>query len=461
MHTRIASHTIKQEIRENIALSVPLIASWLIYSFSSFIGTAMIARLGEETLAASVMIGSIWIVINVYFYGMFNSVSVLVSHRYGAEKHTDIGRIIINAFLAGLLFCIPTMGVMALTPYFLFWIAPSKYVLSLASEYAYSIMWATPGMIGLVIIENFLNGIGKTKLSLWISLFEVPLEIALFYMLIFGKLGLPAFGIAGVGYGFTISFSCTFVVLLIYLFYADFAQPFQLFRKIFNFEKRYLWEIVRIGLPVGLMYLIEVSAFTLATFLMARFGTMMLAAQQIAMQFLGVTVNIPYAMGQAVSIRIGQSAGRLDIQGVKQAGYIGVLLSFSCILIVAMMYFFYPHILLRLDLNTADPANINLVRQASIFLSILGVFQLVDSLRVSETSVLRALKDTRFPLVISVISFWLVGILCAFLFVYVFKTAGTGIWYGLTLGITVGALILFLRIRYVISNVDLARVIAI
>jgi len=455
------SHTVSHELQENIKLSIPLIISWLFYAISGFVGTVMVAHLGETALAASVVVGGIWVIINVFFYGVFNSVSVLVSHQYGAQQYEAVGSIIRNAFILGIIFCIPSMLLMQFSPYFLRWIVPTPEILTLATSYAHAIMWATPGMIALVIFENFLNGIGKTKLSLWISLFQVPLEIAIIYTYVFGKFGMPAFGIAGVGYGFTTSYTLTIIGVIIFLTSADFVRPFNIFKFSDIFEKRFFREIFRVGMPIGYMYLIEVSTFTTVTFIMASFGTVALAAQQIIMQFLGVTVNVPYALGQAVSIRIGQNAGRLDIQGVRLSTYVGIALSFFCMIIISSIYIFYPQLLLRLDFNTANPVYQPLFRQAVEFLVILGVFQLCDSVRVIAVSSLRALKDTRFPMYISFISFWCIGLPCAAILGFYLQMHGRGIWCGLSLGVAAGAVILFIRLRYILKRINLAELIAV
>lgn len=455
------SHSVKDEIRNNISLSFPLVASWLIYSSSGFIGTAMIAQLGQDALAASALVGTIWTALTVFFFGTFNAVSVLVSHQYGARDYEAISKIIAQAFWVGLIVCFPVMLIMAALPIFLVYVIQSTHVLHLAIQYAHALLWCTPSIIILIILENFLNGIGKTKLSLWISLVEVPFEILMIYVFIFGKFGMPALGMRGVGFGFTASFTITVIVLIAYLLKAKYFKNFHIFQKIGRFEPRYFREIIRVGFPVGMMYVIEVSAFAVATFLMARFDTSVLAAHQIAMQYLGFTINIAFALGQAVSIRIGQSAGRQDIAGVYYASYVGIGLSFFCMFLITVLYLVAPRFLLSLDVNVNLPANAELVRQGIKFLAILGLFQLFDSLRIIEAAVLRSLKDTKFPMMISFVSFWLIGLPCSFLFSLWLHYNGMGIWNGLVLGIAVGSAILFVRMRRMLRKVDLKKLIKI
>ena len=102
-------HSIKSEIKNTLSLGIPLIASQLIYACSGFIGTAMVARLGEEALAASVLVSMIWMSLSVFFFGILNAVSVLVSHQYGARNDKAISDIMGQAFLFGMMICIPIM----------------------------------------------------------------------------------------------------------------------------------------------------------------------------------------------------------------------------------------------------------------------------------------------------------------------------------------------------------------
>jgi len=454
-------HSIRDEIDNNLSLSMPLIAAWLIYSSSGFIGTAMVAQLGQDALAASALVGTIWTALTIFFFGTFNAVSVLVSHQYGAKNYSAISSILAQAFWVGLIVCFPVMLIMSMLPYILLLTIHNPAVFHLAVKYANALLWCTPSVVVLIILENFLNGIGKTKLSLWISIFEVPFEIFMIYVFIFGKFGMPAFGVQGVGYGFTASYTITVFFVVLYLFKSKFIKHYRIFKNLGRFEPRYFREIIRIGFPVGTMYVIEVSAFAVATFLMARFNTATLAAHQVAMQYLGFTINIAFAMGQAVSIRIGQSAGRLDLGGIYYASYVGIGLSFICMFLICLIYLLFPKFLLSLDVNVYQSNNALLVQQGIRFLAMLGLFQLCDSLRIIETSVLRSLKDTKFPMVISFISFWLIGLPCAFLFGLHFGWNGIGIWTGLIAGIAVGAVILFVRMREVLRTVNLQKLIKI
>ena len=117
MIKQIIQHSILAEIKANLLLSLPLMAAWVIYSFGPFAGTAMIAHLGKDVLAASVLVGTIWIAGITFWFGLFHSVSVLVSQQMGANNNESISEIMGQALLLNCCSWIPMMGLMLIIPF--------------------------------------------------------------------------------------------------------------------------------------------------------------------------------------------------------------------------------------------------------------------------------------------------------------------------------------------------------
>lgn len=452
-------HSIKSEIKNTLSLSIPLIASQLIYACSGFIGTAMVAHLGQDALAASVLVSMIWMTLSVLFFGILNAVSVLVSHQYGAKNYQAISQIMGQAFILGILLTVIMIVLMFGMPFFLQFTSQPPKVLKIATQYMHALIWTMPGLITLIICEQFLAGVNRARLVLRISLLVVPIEIPLIYLLIFGKLGLPACGVAGIGYGFATTYTTVAICLILYLLKSKHYQLFGVFSAIKKIDVTKLTELIRIGLPMGCMHVIEVSSFTFATYWVARFGTTMLAAHQIVMQYLGFAITIVFAMSQAVTVRVGHSVGQQNVSGIRYAIYVGMGLNFICMLIVAIALNVFPHFFLRLDINIHDVANALLIRDSSMLLAIGGILMLFDNFRIIGFGALRGLKDTKFPMYSSFISFWVIGLSLAYLFGFYFQLEAKGIWWGLTLGIASGAVIVLLRVRWLLKRVDLTKLV--
>lgn len=454
----MTTHSIKSEIKGNLSISLSLIASQLIYASSGFVSTIMVAHLGKQALAATVLVSMIWMSLSVLFFGVLNSISVLVSHQFGAKNYKAMSDIMGQAYLLGGIIFLTMLGIMLAVPYFLQFSHPAPEVASLASLYTFSLLWTLPALVILIVSEQFLAGIGQTKLVLRISLLVVPIEIPLIYMLIFGKFGLPACGVAGVGYGLAITYTATAIGLILYLRHAKHYRQYKIFSGISRIHFTYFKELLRVGLPMGFMHLIEVSSFALATFWIARFGTDMLAAHQIVIQFLSFSITIVFAMSQAITIRVGHAVGRQDLSGVRDAIYVGMIMNFLVILLIAIGFILFPEFFIHLDIHAENASNQLLIQYASSLLSICGALIIFDNFRIIGFGALRGLKDSQFPMLASFISFWLIGIPLAYLFGFVYHFAGNGIWWGLTLGILCGSIIIFFRIQTILKQVDLRKI---
>jgi MATE family multidrug resistance protein len=455
----IIKHSIIAEVKANFVLSLPLMAAWVIYSLGPFAGTAMIARFGKDVLAASVLVGTIWIAVITFWFGFFHSVSVLVSQQIGAKNNDAVSGIIGQALLLNCFSWLPTMGLMLIIPFIVQWSAPNEVILQYATEYSHALLFAVPGLITLAMLEHFLNGIGKTKMSLCISLIEIPLEILFIYVFVFGKFGVPTFGLAGVGYGLSCSFTLTSLVILIYLYHAKFTESFPVFKYIGTINVRYCKEMVRVGLPIGLTYFVELIGFIMATYFISRFSAIALAAHQIILQFAAVFFNIPFAMSQAITIRVGMSVGQMDRIGVRYASYAGILMGLLFSFVIFFILVFFPLQLLSIDMNLQQ--NPKIVEVTTSLFLIFGIYQIFDSLRILEAGALRGLKDTKFTMVVNIICFTILGVLFAYLLGIVLRFNVQGVWYGLTVGIMLGAITLFFRLKKMINQVDLAELLII
>ena len=179
------------------------------------------------------------------------------------------------------------------------------------------------------------------------------------------------------------------------------------------------------------------------------------------MQYLGFAITLVFAMSQAVTVRVGHSVGRHDLSGVRYAVYAGMLLNFICVAVISLAFYFYPEFFLRLDMDIHKASNATLMRDSAMLLSICSVLLIFDNFRIIGFGALRGLKDTRFPMLASLISFWIVGLGSGLIFSFYLNLQGKGIWWGLTLGIAIGAVIVFIRLQYLLKRIDINSIVAI
>jgi MATE family multidrug resistance protein len=457
--SKYSFHSIISETKRSLRLSLPLIASQLAYGASGFIATVMIAHSGRDELATHALVWGTFITLILFFIGILNAVSVLVSQSFGAKDDLGVQHATFQGLILGVLFAIPMMLIVWIAPFILIWTGQSAAIIKLATPYFHALGWCMLPLNILIVMEQFLIGITRSRIVLWISLIEVPLEIISFYVFIFGKFGFPKLGLAGIGYGMAVA--TTTLVLLIWFFSRFFNDraKYGLYLKQLKFNRKYLLELVRVGSPMGFAYCIEVSLFTVIVFMMARLGEDILAAHQIAIQCVSLTMMITFGISIGASVRVGNEVGENNKDALKLAAYVNLGLGFCMMLVLSAIYIGFPKAIIALDVDVYAKKYQALVNHAMAFLSIAAILQIIDCFRIIGVSILRGLKDTKFPMYISFVAFWLIAFPCAYILGFTLHLGGVGVWWGLVIGFTVAVAILLIRFQYLVKRIDLAALV--
>jgi MATE family multidrug resistance protein len=234
-----------------------------------------------------------------------------------------------------------------------------------------------------------------------------------------------------------------FVVLLVYVYKSSLFADYRKMEKGLSLNSLQLKEIYKIGIPSGLQYFFEIGAFTAANIMTGWLGTFQSAAHQIALTLAAVSYMVSMGISTAGSIRVGTAYGDEDIQATKRAGY-SALYMISAFMVFSAIAF--------LLLNKVLPPLFNpqetVVSYASALLIIAALFQFSDGAQAVGLGILRGIKDVRYPTVVTLVAYWLVGLPAAYLFAFNLNMDVQGIWYGLTIGLTISAI--FVTRRFVI-----------
>jgi MATE family multidrug resistance protein len=455
-----AIQCIKQEIAANAKLSLPLMMSQILYSSSGFLSTLMVARLGKTALAASVLISMLWFALSVIFFSILNAVSVLVSHQFGAKNNREIGKIMGQGLILSLILMLLIFAALQVVPFLLQLNHHSAAINALAIQYLQGVKFWVPALTLMLMMEQVLIGIGKTKVVMIVSAISVPAQVILMYCFIFGKYYFPHSGIAGAGYGVAAAETTCAIFLIIYLLSDKQFKQYGLFSHI-TINTKYLWTMIRVGLPMGLMSFIEVAAFAVITYEIAAFGTDQLAAHRIVLQYLGLLITIVFAMSQAVTVRVGHAVGEQNKYAINNAIGVGMLISFILILILAIILFSLARWMVHFDINIHDAKNYLLVSNTISLFHVVSFLLIFDNFRIIGFGALRGIKDTKFPMLISLISFWGIGISLGYYLGFILKWQDTGIWFGMTVGILSGAIIILARMFYKMRDLDIAQILEI
>ncbi|STX52399.1 MATE efflux family protein [Legionella busanensis] len=442
---------VKGNLYPLLKLALPLAATGLVQAGVFFFETIFLAHLGPTILAAGALVSWLTGTFAVIIFGVLSSINVLISHKFGAKDYQGIAEVIRDGIWLTFILVIPSMFLFWHMATIFLWLGQKKDIALLASSYLHALTFGIlPNFIVTALLE-IITGLGQTKLVFKLSLVSVCLTLFFSFALIFGKFGFPALGIAGAGWGLTTSSWLTMLILVSYLIINQKNKLY--FKNLLTFSKPvYLFELIRVGAPMGFMYCIEVGFFFALTLIMGLFSSQMLAANQVSLQYLGALINIIFSLAQAITVRMGHLLGAGKKQAAEHAAYTGVVISFIFMFFVALIYWLFPTFLISIDFNLQETQNLTIIHYAIEFFSLCALFQIIEAVRIALFGALRSLKDTHFTLLISIISFWFIALPLGYSLATYFRMEGIGLWWGMIIGSVVSVILLFKRFKAKMAN---------
>jgi MATE family multidrug resistance protein len=289
-----------------------------------------------------------------------------------------------------------------------------------------------------------MGAVNRPEPGLWITLAAIPANALLAYALIYGAFGFPALDLLGAGLATSIV-NVAMCVAAIWVCYAQ--RPFRKYHVLGRWW-RPDWQLTRqlivVGAPMSGSFLLEYGVFAAAAQLMGWIGTVALTAHQVALQIAAVMFMVPFGIGMAATVRVGQAAGRGDAAATRRAGFVALGLGIAFMATMTLLVIATRHTLPRLFLGweSSDPATVALAAS----LLVLGAsFFIADGVQTVAAGALRGLNDTRVPLVFATVSFWLVGFTACWVLGFTLGLGAYGIWIGLSMGIVLYAVLLTWR----------------
>ena len=264
------------------------------------------------------------------------------------------------------------------------------------------------------------------------------------YALIYGQFGMPEMGLIGSALATLITSAATFLAYCAVIRFDKRMRRYHLFGRWWRTEWSRFRELVRIGLPIGLIVLAEGGLFNAATFLMGLIGPAQLAGHALAFQVAALAFQVPFGVGQAATIRVGYHFGARSPAAIGRAGWAALLVGIGFSLFAATAMLLFPRTILSAYVAVDAPANAAMVGFALQFILVAAAFHLFDAVQTVAGGVLRGLQDTRMPMVLALLGYWLVGGVAAVSLGFATPLGGLGVWIGLAVGlIVVSALLLW------------------
>ena len=312
-----------------------------------------------------------------------------------------------------------------------------------AAGYLRAISWGAPGLCLVLLLRYFSEGTGNTKPTMFYGVAGALLNIPLNYVLMFGKLGFPAMGTVGCGYATSIVIWLQFLFLLAYIATHRHYRPFSLLSRFERPDAKTIAALLKVGLPIAVAIAVEGSLFVGAALLIGQLGPVPAAAHLVAINFSALVFMVPIGLASAVSIRVGNALGRGEPEAARYAGRIGLLIILFIQTISATMMFFFPELIVRMY---TDDVAVGTLAVSLLFYA--AIFQYPDGIQMVMAGALRGYKDTRAPMLYTVVAFWIVGMTLGYTLTFNRGMGPAGMWIGMIAGLTVAALVVRKSLGY-------------
>ncbi|MBY0544049.1 MAG: MATE family efflux transporter [Gammaproteobacteria bacterium] len=436
-----------KENKQLLLLALPLIVNYFIEGCPNFINNAMIAHLGQTELAAGAIVSSAFTTMIVFFYGLLSAASTLISHHYGEKKNREIGEVIRDACVIGIFCSILLIAILANGGALLRLMGQSEALIILATPYLHGLIFAVIPDFGTMILWQFFIGLGRPKVTLVSSILYVPINILANYTLMFGKFGFPQLDMLGIGLGTAFAYTVLFIGFIVYIFFQpQYRGYFNL--RLFNFQHWHINSLIKVGLPMGIIWMIDLSFSLFAASFAGKLSTLWLAAQQVSVQAAGLTFMVVAGLSQAISIRIGHTWHSNNVQVTKMICGIGVLICCFIPFLFSLIFWFRPLWIIGIDFDLSAPQNVAVIKLATEFLAIFGFYQIINSLRYAFFSALRAMKDTYFSALCSLIGFYGIAIGCGYFLLFHWHGTLFQFWYLTIFALCLIVVALYGRLRH-------------
>ncbi len=400
----------------------------------------MIGKVSVSQLAAVSLATSIFSFILLFCIGLSYGITPLISSSDRGKKY--VSSILYNGMLVNVISSILLVSFVILTKHLLSYLGQDEEVLFHTYSYLDIICISLIPLILFQTFKQFIEGLGFTKPSMYISVISNVINVVLNAVLIFGLFGFPRLEIIGAAYATLISRVIMFLLILIYCLNDRRFSKYILKTK-FLVNLNHIKDIFRIGFASGLQYIFEVGAFSVATVMTGSIGAIHLAAHQIALNLASISYMIASGIGSASMISLSYYDGKRNFEDMRRSGFASFLLVFILMIVSALVFIIFRNYLPVLYVDDSSVINI-----ASTLLIIAGLFQISDGIQAVGLGILRGIRDIKKPTIVTFISYWIISIPLSYFLGIEYGFGVYGIWIGLSVGLTLAAIFHVTRFNY-------------
>ncbi|MBF0805298.1 MULTISPECIES: MATE family efflux transporter [unclassified Streptococcus] len=441
------TYTNSEKMRVFFQIFLPILIYQVANFSASFIDTMMTGQYGTLDLAGVAMATSIWHPMFTLVTGILSAIVPIIGYHLGKGHQEKVARdvwqfIYLSFCLAIILFLIIGFG----APLLLENLGLQAEVLVVGKNYLYFMLLGILPLLLFSVCRSFFDALGLTKLSMYLMLLLLPFNTFFNYLLIYGIGPIPEFGGAGAGLGTSMAYWALLLVILGVMFWHPKIRTYRVFKPQGLHVPGFM-EGWKLGLPIGGAVFAESAIFAAVGFFMARFSSEVTASHQAAMNFSNMMYAFPLSVSMTMAIIISYEKGAKRLDDVLAYSRIGRLMAILFATVTLLfLYIFRDQVA---ALYGKEPEFIRLTSQ---FLVYALFFQFADALLSPIQGILRGYKDTTYPFVIGIISYWIIALPLGY-FLDIWTSFGPdSYWIGLNIGLWVCAFLLQWRMMSVQKN---------
>ncbi len=437
------SHTTSNrfELKQLTHLMLPILITQFSQAGLGLIDTIMAGQLSAIDLAAIAVGVGLWIPIMLLFSGIMIATTPLVAEANGARTPEKIATIVRQSLWVALILGVIAGLLLQLMPLLLPILGVPANLLPKASLFLHAIGFGMPAVTMYAALRGYSEALGFPRPVTAISLLALVVLVPLNYLFMYGFGPIPALGSAGCGFATAILQWLMFFALLGYIQKAKIYQATSIFSHFEKIDRDWVKRILKLGLPIGLAIFFEVSIFSTAAIILSPLGETIVAAHQIAISVTSQLFMIPMSLALALTIRVGTYYGEKNYVAMRKVQKLGLMTATGLALTTMLfMWLFRPEIV---AIYTQDV----LVAEVAMYLIWFAIaYQIMDAWQISAAGCLRGMQDTKGPMWITMIAYWVVAFPVGIYLSRFTSMGAPGVWIGLIVGLTVACILLLLRL---------------
>ncbi|OTG81369.1 MATE family efflux transporter [Acinetobacter sp. ANC 5054] len=441
MSTVTAATSSKYELKHLFHLMIPILITQFAQAGFGLIDTIMAGHMSANDLAAIAVGVGLWIPVMLLFSGIMIATTPLVAEANGARTPEKIATIARQSLWVALFLGIIAALILQAMPLLLPILGVPAVLLPKANLFLHAISLGMPAVTMYAALRGYSEALGYPRPVTALSLIALLVLIPLNFIFMYGLGPIPELGSAGCGFATAILQWLMFFALATYVFKGSVyqkTQPFAAFEKMNGY---WIKRILKLGLPIGLAIFFEVSIFSTAAIVLSPLGEITVAAHQIAISITSQLFMIPMSLAIALTIRVGTYYGEKNWLAMRKVQKVGMLTGTVFALITMLLLWLLRNEIVSLYTNDYDVAKL------AVYLVFFAIaYQLMDAWQVSAAGCLRGMQDTKGPMWITMVAYWIVAFPVGIYLARFTDTGAAGVWIGLIVGLTVACVLLLTRL---------------